>query len=336
MLRVASCLMVVALFVSTAQAVEIETVPVGNPGNAPDMRYNLYQRPEGYGAVSDAYNIGKYEVTAGQYRDFLNAVDPTGANAVGLYNPWMNEHFDGCQITWNSTLSTYDFSGGTVEAPGSTAVDWENRPVNYVGFWDAARFANWLHNGQDNGDTESGAYHDIDNQTLFGRNAGARFFIPTEDEWYKAAYHDRNAGLAATYFKYPASNDGIPGRDISEETNPGNNANYWDGRYVIGSPYWRTEVGAFELSDSPYGTFDQGGNVQEWNETAGFGSSRLLRGGEWSYYYHDLRADQRTSCDPLFEGFYLGFRVASVPEPGSITLLVCGLVAGLIWWRRRK
>ena len=77
------------------------------------------------------------------------------------------------------------------------AADWANRPVNYVSFWDAARFANWLHNGQPTGPqgpgtTEGGAYHDVGNQTLFGRNAGAKFFIPTENEWYKAAYHDQD------------------------------------------------------------------------------------------------------------------------------------------------
>ena len=58
---------------SAAMAVDIETVPVGNPGNAADTRYEA----PGYGAVSYEYNIGKYEVTAGQYRDFLNAVAKT-------------------------------------------------------------------------------------------------------------------------------------------------------------------------------------------------------------------------------------------------------------------
>ncbi len=248
----------------------------------------------------------------------------------------MDSNEYGCQITWNSTLSTYDFSGGTVEAPGSTAADWENRPVNYVSFWDAARFANWLHNGQGDGDTESGAYHDIDNQTLFGRNAGARFFIPTEDEWHKAAYHDRNAGLAATYFDYATSNNGIPGRDMSEDTNPGNNANYYDGGYLIGSPYYRSEVGEFELSDSPYGTFDQGGNNWEWTEN-GNGPSRVLRGGVWDHLSLYLHVSTRSYYSPATEDGTRGFRVASIPEPGSITLLVCGAVALLAYgWRRRK
>ncbi len=316
------------LLANTARAVTIDTVPVRNPNNAADTRHNT----PGYGAVNHVYNIGKYEVSAGQYRDFLNAVDPTGANSLGLYNSKMDDTQYGCQITWNG--SDYDFSG----RPSGTEADWMNRPVNYVSFWDAARFANWLHNDQGSGDTESGAYHDIGNQTLFGRNPGARFFIPTEDEWYKAAYHDKSAGLAATYFNYPTSNDSEPGRDMSEATDPGNNANYRDDRdFLIGSPYYRTEVGEFDLSDSPYGTFDQGGNLGEWNETVMVGSSRGIRGGGWYLDSDILHASYRGLHDsPTGEWGAVGFRVASVPEPGSITLLLCGLVTGLIWWRRRK
>jgi sulfatase modifying factor 1 len=319
------------LLANTAQAVTIDTVPARNLNNAPDTRYS----PPGYGAVNHAYNIGKYEVTAGQYRDFLNAVDPSGTNTLGLYNASMNSNSYGCQITWNSGSAKYDFSGGTVEAPGSTAADWENRPVNYVSFWDAARFANWLHNGQGSGDTENGAYHDIDDHTFFGRNADARFFIPTENEWYKAAYHDKSAGLAATYFDYPTSNNSVPGRDMSEATNPGNNANYYNDGYVIGDPYYRTEVGEFELSESPYGTFDQGGNLFEWNE-ARAGSLGGLRGGPWDYYSFGLHASSRDSRSPTYEYNYIGFRVASIPEPGSISLLVMAAFGFLMHLRRRR
>ena len=52
-------------------------------------------------------------------------------------------------------------------APGSYRLCRRRReartPVNFVTFWDAARFANWLHNGQPSGaqtaaTTEDGAY----------------------------------------------------------------------------------------------------------------------------------------------------------------------------------
>ena len=213
--------------------------------------------------------------------------------------------------------------------------------MNYVTFWDAARFANWLHNGQQtgpqgSGTTEDGAYHNVGNQTLFGRNAGAKFFIPTEDEWYKAAYHDKDAGLAASYFDYPTGTNSLPGNDITEATNPGNNANYRINAIndAIGNPYYRTVAGEFELSDSPYGTFDQGGNVHEWNETVLFSSSqRGVRGGTFFDGLSSLLTSVRSSGDPTFEYYLIGFRVASIPEPSSLLL---GVVASLGMLVRRR
>ena len=108
-------------------------------------------------------------------------------------------------------------------------------------------------------------------------------------------------------------------------------------RICFGSPYWRTEVGEFENSVGPYGTFDQGGNVWEWNEAILDDGSRGLRGGGYSYDSDRLRASYRHDFSvPPIEGVYgFGFRIAGVPEPGSITLLVCGALAGLLWWCRR-
>ena len=111
----------------------------------------------GYGAVGYTYSIGKYEVTAGQYTEFLNAV--AGADTYGLYNTDM----------WSNTATAARSSGLPGAARRATptqysvAADCANRPVNYVSFWDACRFANWLHNGQPTGPqgpgtTEDGAY----------------------------------------------------------------------------------------------------------------------------------------------------------------------------------
>src|SRR6478609_5125453 len=119
----------------SASAVTIDMVPVGNPGNAPDTRYNSIS----VGSVANAYQIGKYEVTAGQYSEFLNAVAKADPN--GLYNTAMgglpNDYGTNIQRTGSSPNYSY-----------SVAADWANRPVNFVSFWDAARFANWLDNGQ--------------------------------------------------------------------------------------------------------------------------------------------------------------------------------------------
>ena len=101
----------------------------------------------------------------------------------------------------------------------------------------------------------------------------------------------------------------------------GNNANYRkDGVYLIGTPYYRTEVGEFELSSSPYGTFDMGGNVGELNETLGPGSNRGFRGGAFNTTPDSLRSSARSSTDPFGGAGPLGFRIASVPELTTLLL----------------
>jgi formylglycine-generating enzyme len=309
----------------------LEFVTVGNPGNAPDTRYNS----TGFGSVASVYKIGKYETTAGQYTGFLNAVAKADPN--GLYSTLMSGTLNaGANIVRSGASPNFSYS---------VAADWANRPVNYVSFWDAARFANWLHNGQPTGPqgpatTEAGAYHDIGNQALFGRNPGAKFFIPSEDEWYKAAYHNASAGLAASYFDYPTgSNTAL----INKLPDPGNHANFFvyyvtlsDG-YTIGGPYYRTNVGDFVNSPSPYGTFDQGGNVWEWNETSLITSDRGFRGGSFEYESVDLLASSRHYYIPTVENTNMGFRVASlVPEPGGITLCIVGAMTLVLWRRVRR
>ena len=316
---------IVAALGSAASAVDIETVHVGNPGNAADTEVMTTDGTTGYGAVSYEYNIGKYEVTAGQYRDFLNAVGKTTADTYGLYNSNMDSSSYGCQITWNSGSGVYDFSG----APSGTAADWENRPVNHVSYWDACRFANWLGNGQGAGGTETGAYTMTSggmSANTITRNAGATWVVTSEDEWYKAAYY---SGSGSTYYDYPTSSDDVPSNDLSGS---GNNATFYDSGYTIDSPYYRTEFGAHENSESPYDTFDQGGNVWEWNE-AFIESYRGLRGGSFIGYGSSLRAAYRIDSLPSLEVSVIGFRVSEVPEPATVAILMLGGIGIL---RRRK
>jgi hypothetical protein len=66
------------------------------------------------------------------------------------------------------------------------------------------------------------------------------------------------------------------------------------------------------------------------------GSSRGLRGGYWNNFSYYLLASNRNGNDPSYEDNDVGFRVASVPEPSSITLMLCGAIAGLLWWKRSR
>jgi hypothetical protein len=199
--------------------------------------------------------------------------------------------------------------------------------VNYVSFWDACRFANWLHNGQGTGDTETGAYTltpgGITNNTVT-RNPGWQWAVTSEDEWYKAAYH-MNDGVTGNYWDNPTGSTMVP----TSETPPGmdmanGSANYYDGGYVDAT-YYTTECGAYDArpSDSPYGTFDQGGNLWEWNESIIDVTDRGIRGGSFVNTFETLRAAFRHDFDPSVEHTGIGFRVSEVIKPGDATLDGC-------------
>lgn len=308
----------------------LEMVTVGNPGNEGEQsRLADYGDTAYYGGVPYSYQIGKYEVTNAQWQEFLNTKASVG-DPYGLYNTDMAGFFGGITRSGSGTpTDPYVYSVKDGDA------NWDNRPVNYVSFWDAARFANWLHNGQGNGDTESGAYINIGNQDTFARQSGALYFIPTENEWYKAAYYDPNKLGGPGYWDYQTGTDTVPNNG-NPEGDTGNTANFYDGNYTVGSPYHTTPVGYFGESESPYGTFDQGGNMMEFNETT-IGAAHILRGGYWDVYSYYLLASRRyDSYNPPDEFKYTGFRVAMIPEPCSITLIMCGAIVLLNWWRCRK
>jgi sulfatase modifying factor 1 len=204
----------------------LEFITVANPGNAGQLAIGTSDLPYAWppsrvcGEVDYVYSIGKYEVTAGQYCEFLNAVAKTDTH--GLYNPYMDlsahPSTKGCNIIRTGTSGNYSYS---------VALDWANRPVNYVSIYDAGRFVNWLTNGQPTGNqdittTEAGSYYPWD---LHNRNANAKYVLSSEDEWYKAAYYDPNKPGGAGYWKYATKSDTVVPSNILSSTGV-NNANY--------------------------------------------------------------------------------------------------------------
>ena len=301
-----------AAFAVDARAVTIAWSPVGNPGNANDGT--------GFGAVNYNYSIGKYDVTNNQYVEFLNTKDATGANTLGLWNSDMAD----------ATFGGINFNAGNASGNKYTLIsDAQNHPVNFVTWYDTIRFANWLNNGQGSGDTETGAYTLLggtptpSNANGITRNAGAIVFLPSQNEWYKAAY---NIPGTNSYFQFPTSSNTSP--TASVPTGATNSANY---NGVVNN---LTDVGAYTGTTSPYGAFDMGGNVYQWNETLFGGSFRGLRGGWFGSLAGDLQSSGFHVGGPTNDGVPFGFRVAYIPEPstGVLAVIACGL---MWWWRKR-
>jgi hypothetical protein len=177
------------------------------------------------------------------------------------------------------------------------------------------------------------------------------YYMPSEDEWYKAAFH-KNDGATGNYYLYPTSSDTTPSyiADGSSFTDPdpGNTATYdGDGGVDgIGAPYFRTLIGEHENTLSPYGAFDMAGNIGEWTEGRSFGSFAIVRGGEFAYGDSGIAATYRRIRGLTRESGDIGFRIAStelagggggggaVPEPSALLLLLLGF--GLLPRRRRR
>ena len=307
--------------------INMDFVTVNNSGNAADTRSG---NRSGRGAVAYEFEFGEYHVTNAQYAQFLNAVAKT--DTYGLYNVYMNQADPGDPNQLNH---------GGIERSGSEG-NWqyaavagrENWPVIYVSWFDAARFTNWLTTG----DTEDGVYSTTTWNAMHRATAlgtfGVAYFLPTYDEWYKAAYHNKNAGLGRSYFEYGTGSNTVP----TQGTPPGgsNSANFgWLAGNANRHP---TDVGAYEDTISPYGAYDMAGNVWDWTETTrtvGNELHRVRRGGSFSITGWGMEASVLHSNLPDLEGFTIGFRVASIPEPGSVSLLICAAIAGLMRRRRR-
>jgi formylglycine-generating enzyme len=331
-------LAIVMLIAGIASAtITIDMVPVGDINNAADTQV-MNDSTTGYGSVGYAYGIGKYDVTAGQYAAFLNAVAST-SDTYGLYNGAMAIGTLGSQITKNGSVFTAALP---------------NQPIIYVSWGDAARFCNWLSNGQktyaqDPLTTEYGSYTlngytDDAHLGAVTRNPGASYVIPTENEWYKAAYYDPNKGGTGKggYWYFPTKSDaGNPPSNVLSATGT-NNANFYSNGSTLGHSPYTTDVGYFANSPSAYGTFDQGGNVWQWNETAfpifpPENFARGMRGGSTGSSSNFLASSSRFDSSPTYEANGLGFRMAcvAVPEPGSHAMLLSIALCGLMYWKHK-
>jgi formylglycine-generating enzyme required for sulfatase activity len=299
-----------------------EFVTVGDPGNTADST--------GYGAVSQTFDIMKFEFTNQQYVQFLNTVDANGTNPNSIYHANMGTDAKG-GISLNG--------GAAAGSKYAVKTNMGNKPVNYVSWFDAARVSNWLHNGATSTSSmETGAYtlNNAFTGNAVALNTGARFFIPSENQWYKAAYY--KGGSTNEYWAYGTTSSTLPTSVTAGETgdgsagSSGNFANYNSGADWNAQDGNVTTVGT-NGGPSAYGAFDMSGNVWEWNDLdSSSSSSRGIRGGGWLSDSSILSSSARNGVDPSNEFNIRGFRVASlssdaaIPEP---SMMVIGMVFGL-------
>jgi len=288
----------------------IDFVEVGDAGNANDTT--------GYGGVSYDYRMGTYEIS----RDMI-----TKANTVSAIQG---------QALNLSLLDMSAFGGNGVDRP-ATGISWN----------EAARFVNWLNTSQgyqaaykfalQPGDVGYSSNANIllwepadagYNASNLYRNADAFYFLPSEDEWYKAAYY---SGSGSVYFDY-ATQQNVGDAPTAVASGTGADEAVYDGQ---SGPADITLAGG----ESHYGTVGQNGNVWEWQESAftapndSATENRGIRGGAWDGPEISLRSSDRIGNSPTFQFDDSGFRVASVPEPTGGALL---LAAGGAWLLRRR
>ncbi len=331
----ASCVAFAVASLSTVVfGVTIDYATVGNPGNPANGA-------TGWGAVSDVFKISKYETSNSQYAEFLNKVDAAGTNPNGIYSSLMGSDVTG-GITFNAAASSGSKYSVKAGAPAGTpaGTSYGSMPVLFTSWFSAARFANWLQNGQqaNSSSMETGAYT-LNNQTsgpIPARNAGASVYLPSRDQWYKAGFYNGSA-----YTMYPTNNVTAPTNSITNVT-LANVANYGGPVTPTISPI---NVNAYTNTASFYGAYNMFGNVTELTDTAGTGAEAgrpQVFSGSWATSLADASAWNKTAA-AIFRSStvttaQVGFRVAAVPEPATIALASVGLgaLAGLDWMKRRK
>jgi len=293
-------------FGSGGNAFTIDFVPIGNAGNPVDTG-TTGSYFSSHGAVGTTFQMGKYEIS----EDMITKANTLGGLLITKDTRGVNKAATG--VTWNEA---------------ARFVNWLNTSQ---GFAAAYKFTLQPGDGGYTGNehlvlwTVSDAGYDAGN--LY-RNTNARYVLPSENEWYKAAFY---SGSGTTYFDYATGSNTIP-TAVASGTGAGS-AVY--GQSFATGPADITQAGGL----SAYGTMGQNGNVYEWNESAFDGinnsssENRAFRGGFWFNAEGFLRSSFRDFLVPTVSSNLVGFRVASVPEPSCAMLM---LSAGLLTLARRR
>jgi len=302
-------------FGSGANQFNMQFVPIGNPGNVADTTGN----PNPAGSVGYHYNMGKYEVS----RDMVNKANAAGNLGITLdpmafVTGGVRPEMAAAGFSWNEAARFVNWLN--ISKGFAPAYKFELQPGE-IGYDSNANIQLWQ-----SGDAGFNAANPF-------RNTQARYFLPSVDEWYKAAYYDPNAnGGAGGYWKFSNGSNLAP-TAVSGGTLP-NTAVY--AQALAQGPADIDDAGGL----SPYGLMGMGGNVWEFEETSfdmtnSSGSAlRTFRGGNWVGNVFLLSASDRYDRSPSLRSDSIGFRVASIPEPSSAVLVTLAAM-GFAHRRRR-
>jgi formylglycine-generating enzyme required for sulfatase activity len=285
----------------------IDFVTIGNAGNANDAAGPTYTDDGGQyasprGGVGYTFRMAVVEVP----QDWI-----TKATALGMQN-----------------VTAGAFSG--------------MQPAANMTWFETAAFANWLNVSAGYQPAYNLTFNDGWTMNLWSsseawqlggenryRHKDAHYFLPSENEWYKAAYH-KNDGVTANYWDYATASNDEPTAVVS-------------GKAEGSAVYGNVSFGPAAVDDngglSAYGTRGQGGNVREWTETASSGfnldpfSLRPARGGGWNSPIDGLQSAYKIDFSPSDSFNFIGFRIASIPEPSTALNVVAG---AMLLSRRRR
>jgi formylglycine-generating enzyme required for sulfatase activity len=329
----------------------IDFVTIGAVGNPVLPGTPSFGSNRGRGCVDYEYRIGRTEVTTSQWAEFFNAaLDRASSDRIP---------FVVSPAVWGAQSTTPTTPGGrrwTVPAGN------DMRAAGGITWRTAAIFCNWLHNDKATNREAflSGAY-DVSTFGAFSpeglgftdqltRSAGARFWIPSVDEWMKAAHYDPNKqnadGSTGGWWTYANSRDDRPpiygpAGQLRNGLPTEANAGWTDLTFPGLNPYSQL-LGTYGVT-SPWGLLDTSGATAEWTEEVfqDFGEpAPRSRYGEGGYWFgggpgNDLAAIRGISEPPNFIDSVLGFRVASIPSPGAGGLVI-GISLCSLHIRRRR
>ena len=305
-------------FGSGGNTFTIGFVPIGNAGNANDT---VNGAGTNYGAVPYNFNMSTYAISQDQLAKASNSL---GISLGG--GAWVGNQ-PAANVTWYQAAAFVNYLNTST---GHVAAYQLDAGATTLTLWSSAQA--WQAGGEN----------------LY-RNKDAYYFLPSENEYYKAAYYDPNKAGGAGYWLYATGSDAIPTAVASGTT---------AGTAVYGQPSLQGPAAVDQSGGlSPYGTRGQSGNVIEWHESAFDGvnnvssEGRTIRGGSWGSSESDLRSSTRLPfvatpapaqpfalvhgnvIGPASSNSGVGFRVASVPEPSCMILMIG---SGLILLARRR